>query len=91
MFVGVPGSGKTTFAKELAVQLGAVTFNSDAIRLSMWGSRDEIWKTHTDSKKRDYGNRLTFGAMTMQRHKCFRLATVWCTIATQTVEPSGTK
>lgn len=63
MFVGVPGSGKTTFAEQLADHLGAVTLNSDAIRLSMWGSREEIWKTHADLEQRAHGNQLTFGAM----------------------------
>lgn len=63
MFVGVPGSGKTTFARLLAAEIDAVTLNSDAIRLSMWGSREAIFAMHTDPTERKYGNQLTFGAM----------------------------
>lgn len=63
MFVGVPGSGKTYFAKRLAQKLHAVTINSDAIRLSMWGSRDAIRATHATGRERVSANRLTFGAM----------------------------
>lgn len=32
LVMGLPGSGKTTLAKELAEQLGAVYFNADAVR-----------------------------------------------------------
>jgi predicted kinase len=63
MFVGVPGSGKTTFARQLAQETDAVTLNSDAIRLSMWGSREAIRETHDTQEKRDFANHLTFGAM----------------------------
>ena len=63
MFVGVPGSGKTTFAKQLAEKLNAAVLNSDAIRLSMWGSLEAIWKTHENKEARALNNQLTFGAM----------------------------
>lgn len=63
MFVGVPGSGKTTFARQLAVEINAVALNSDAIRLSMWGNRETIFAMHADLEERNYGNKLTFGAM----------------------------
>lgn len=58
MFVGVPGSEKTYFAKRLADKLQAVTINSDAIRLSMWGSRDAIQATHATFRKRANANRF---------------------------------
>lgn len=63
MFVGTPGSGKTTFARQLRDQMGGVILNSDSIRLSMWGSRDAIKETHTTPEQRVYANQLTFGAM----------------------------
>lgn len=63
MFVGTPGSGKTTFARQLRDKIGGVTLNSDSIRLSMWGSRDAIKETHTTAEQRIYANQLTFGAM----------------------------
>lgn len=63
MFVGVPGSGKTTFAKRLANKLNAVVLNSDAIRLSMWGSLEAIRKAHDNKEARALNKQLTFGAM----------------------------
>jgi predicted kinase len=63
MFVGVPGSGKTTFARQLRDKIGGVTINSDSIRLSMWGSREAITETHATQEQRKYANQLTFGAM----------------------------
>jgi len=35
---GLPGSGKTHFAKQLAIQTGAVLLNHDAIRTTLFGS-----------------------------------------------------
>lgn len=63
MFLGVPGSGKTTFAKQLREKLSAVVLNSDSIRLSMWGSQEAIWETHVNLEARALNNQLTFGAM----------------------------
>jgi len=62
-FVGVPGSGKTTFAKQLARELHAVILNSDSIRLEMWKTLDAIQSTHANPDERKYANQLTFGAM----------------------------
>ncbi len=62
-FVGVPGSGKTTFGKELAKQLGAVFLNNDAIRLSMWGSHEAVLATHETKQARVHANALTYGAL----------------------------
>lgn len=63
LFVGVPGSGKTTFAKKLAAELHAVTLASDSIRLAMWGSLEAIAASHTTEEERKQTNLLTFGAM----------------------------
>lgn len=63
MFVGIPGSGKTTFAKNIAATLHAVTLNSDSIRIDMWGSLEAIRETHATPEERKKTNKLTFGAM----------------------------
>lgn len=61
-FLGFPGSGKTHFARQLAERLHAVTLNSDALRVSMFGSLEKI------DHIRHYGDRSrlyedVFGAM----------------------------
>lgn len=63
MFIGIPGSGKTYFAKQLAKKLGAVTFNSDATRLAIWGSREAVHSSRPTPELRALNNRMTFGAM----------------------------
>ena len=40
MMVGVPGSGKSTRAKELAVEFNAQIFSSDAIRAELYGDEE---------------------------------------------------
>jgi predicted kinase len=62
-FVGVPGSGKTTLSKALAQELHAVLLNSDAMRIAMWGSREEIENAHSFTHNRAYNNKLTFGGL----------------------------
>ena len=63
MFVGVPGSGKTTFASQIAEALHAVLLNSDSLRFSMWGNLAAIREHHADTIERSYNNQLTFGAL----------------------------
>lgn len=63
LFVGVPGSGKTTFARQLAEQLDAVTINSDAMRLAIWGSREAVRASRSTIESRNQNNKMTFGAM----------------------------
>ena len=51
-FIGFPGSGKTTFARQLAQELHAVTLNSDALRVAMFGSMERIEEIrHTDNAR----------------------------------------
>lgn len=61
VFLGFPGSGKTYFSKRLAKRLKAITFNSDALRLSMFGSLETIEQIRTQDKSRLYND--VFGAM----------------------------
>lgn len=63
MFVGIPGSGKTTFARQLAKRLDAVILSSDSIRIWMWGSRDAIPSSQHGIEEKRRANKLTFGAM----------------------------
>lgn len=61
-FLGFPGSGKTYFARQLAEKLHAVTFNSDALRVSMFGSLEKIDQIrHHGDRSRLYSD--VFGAM----------------------------
>lgn len=62
MFIGFPGSGKTYFATRLAEKLGGIWLNSDAMRMSIFGSRENIEKIyHTNDRPKL--NSYTFGAM----------------------------
>lgn len=61
VFLGFPGSGKTYFATRLAERLQAVTLNSDALRLAMFGSLEKIEKIRERQRWRLYED--VFGAM----------------------------
>lgn len=60
-FLGFPGSGKTYFSTNLAKKLGAVTVNSDALRLSMFRSLEAIEAIRQTERSRLYDD--VFGAM----------------------------
>lgn len=62
VFLGFPGSGKTYFARHLAEKIGAVTLNTDALRVSMFGSLEKIDEIrHKGDRSRLYDD--VFGAM----------------------------
>lgn len=62
VFLGFPGSGKTYFSLQLAKKLHAVTLNSDALRVSMFGSLEKIDHIrHHGDRSRLYED--VFGAM----------------------------
>lgn len=61
VFLGFPGSGKTYFATRLADEIHAVTFNSDALRLSMFQSLEMIEHLRRTDPSRLYAD--VFGAM----------------------------
>lgn len=61
VFLGFPGSGKTYFATRLAEKLHAVTLNSDAMRMAMFGSLEKIEEIRRTDQSRLYSD--VFGAM----------------------------
>jgi predicted kinase len=63
VFVGIPGSGKTTFSRQLAKEIHAVTINSDALRLAMWGSHDVVEAARATPEKRTELHAMTLGVM----------------------------
>jgi len=62
-FVGVPGSGKTTFAKKLAERSQAVILSSDGLRMAMWQSLEAIAEAHSSPSERSKNNKLLFNGM----------------------------
>lgn len=63
MFNGIPGSGKTYFAKRLATEIDAAILNSDAARFQIWGSVADIREAHADPEQRLLCNKVLFGTM----------------------------
>lgn len=61
-FLGFPGSGKTYFARQLVKELRAVTLNSDAMRVAVFGSLENVEKIR-QSKEHFRLNSEVFGAM----------------------------
>lgn len=62
-FLGLPGSGKTTFARQLAKRLDGVILTADAVRISMWKTREAVDATRTTPEGRKHSNQLVFGAL----------------------------
>jgi len=62
LMLGFPGSGKSYFAERLAREMSALHLNSDAMRLAIFGSRDETDRIY-HSDYRPVLNTYTFGAM----------------------------
>lgn len=60
-FLGAPGSGKTYFASRLAPEIGAVTFNGDALRLAIHRTPDKIEQLRNKQPARVYAD--VFAAM----------------------------
>lgn len=62
MFIGVPGSGKSFFARQLAEQIHGVRLSGDAMRLAIFGSIEAIDAVY-HSPQRQHVNTYTFGAI----------------------------
>lgn len=62
LMLGLPGSGKSYFAENLAKKMGAVHLNSDAMRLAIFKSRSETDRIY-HSDLRPTLNTYTFGAL----------------------------
>lgn len=62
MFLGVPGSGKSYFARSLADRINAVRINGDSMRLAMFGSLEEIERIYR-TKERRHLNELVFNGL----------------------------
>ena len=60
MFLGVPGSGKSYFAKKLAKKIDAVRLNGDSMRVAIWGSIDKVESARSKGKN---VNRKAFRAI----------------------------
>ncbi len=62
MFLGVPGSGKSYFARQVADKLSAIRINSDSMRLAMFGSTEEIDRIYR-TEDRHILNKYVFGGL----------------------------
>lgn len=61
-FYGIPGSGKSFFARQIAAHMQAVRLNGDSMRIAMFGSPEGIEKAYTE-ENRDQLNAMVFGAI----------------------------
>jgi predicted kinase len=62
ILLGVPGSGKSHFARNLAKEISAIHFNSDAVRMAIFKSRQETNRIY-HSEDRAILNTYIFGAL----------------------------
>ena len=62
MFLGVPGSGKSYFARKLADTIGAIRLNGDSMRIAIFGSVENIESIYESSSRKTL-NSYTFGAI----------------------------
>ncbi len=62
MFLGVPGSGKSYFAKGIADKLNGIRINGDSMRLAMFGSLEEIDRIYQTEDRRKL-NEYVFGGL----------------------------
>lgn len=62
IFLGLPGSGKTYFARKLSEKLGIVRLNSDSMRIAIFGSREKTQEIY-QSGNREILNSYVFNAM----------------------------
>lgn len=62
IFLGLPGSGKTYFARQLSEKLEVVRLNSDSMRIAIFGSRDKAKELYR-SGNREILNSYVFNAM----------------------------
>lgn len=62
MFLGLPGSGKSYFARQAAESLQAIRLNGDSMRLAVFGSLENIEKVYK-SKDRSTVNSYVFNGL----------------------------
>lgn len=71
LMLGIPGSGKSTFSRQLAEHEGFIYFNSDRFR-------EAIFKDKTAQSYRRAGHAMVFGAMREATHQALRVhSVVW--------------
>lgn len=63
MFLGVPGSGKSYFAKGVSKEMNAIRINGDSMRMAIFGSREETNKLYADEKNRYKLNSYVFNGL----------------------------
>jgi predicted kinase len=62
IFLGLPGSGKTHFSRILCEKLGLVRFNSDAMRMAIFGSREKTTEIYKNGDRKTL-NSYVFNAI----------------------------
>lgn len=70
VLLGLPGSGKTTFARQLAERIQGVTLSSDAMRLSIYKTREAAQAARDED--RVLSNQYVFGALNYAARQALR-------------------